>query len=155
MLENIMSRFGCPQKLVTDNAMAFKSAKMYKFFQQYGIELTHSTPYYPQGNGLAESSNKNLVRIMKKMLPENKRNWDTQLIHALWADRVSGKKSIGMSPFQLVYGTNVVMPLQLALPVMKFLQDEVDDENPVQRRMLQLIEAHQIRESLLEKVQKY
>ena len=60
-----------------------------------------------------------------------------------------------MSPFQLVYGTDVVRPLQLALPVMKFLQDEVDRENPVQRRMLQLIKAHQIIESLLEKVQKY
>ena len=45
LLENIMPRFGCPQKLVTDNAMAFKSAKMYNFCQQYGIELTHSTPY--------------------------------------------------------------------------------------------------------------
>ena len=47
------------------------------------------------------------------------------------------------------------MPLKLALPVMKFLQDEVDHENLVQRRMLQLIEAHQIKESLLEKVQRY
>ena len=45
--------------------------------------------------------------------------------------------------------------MQLALPVMKFLQDEVDDENPIQRRMLQLIDAHQIRESLMDKVQKY
>ena len=35
--------------------------------------------------------------------------------------------------------------------MMKFLEDEFDHENPVQRRMLQLIEAHQIRESLLEK----
>ena len=70
------------------------------------------------------------------MLLESKRNWDTQLVHALWADRVSGKKSIGMSPFQLVYGTNVVMPLQLALPVMKFMQYEVDDENPIQTRIL-------------------
>ena len=132
--------------------MAFKSANMYNFCQQYGIELTHFTCYYPQGNGLAKSSNKILVRIIKKMLPENKRNWDTQLIHALWEDRVSGKNSIGMTPFQLVYGTNVVIPLQLYLLVMKFLQDEVDHENPVQRRVLQLIEAHQIRESLLEKV---
>ena len=47
------------------------------------------------------------------------------------------------------------MPLPLSLPVMKFLQDEVDHENPVQRRIPQLIEAHQIIESLLEKVQKY
>lgn len=60
-----------------------------------------------------------------------------------------------MSPFQLVYGIYVVMPLQLALHVMKFLKDEVDDENPVQSTMLKLIEAHQIKESLLGKVQKY
>ena len=73
----------------------------------------------------------------------------------MWADRESGKISIAMSPFQLVYGTDVVMPFQLALPVMKFMQDEVDNENPIQRRIMQLIEAHQIRESLLEKVQKY
>ena len=37
LLENIMSRFGCPQKLVTDNAMAFKSTKMYNFVSNMGL----------------------------------------------------------------------------------------------------------------------
>lgn len=57
---------------------------------------------------------------------------------------MSSKKSIGSSPFQLVYGTDAVMPLQLDLPVMKFIQDEFEESNPVQRRMLQLTETHQI-----------
>jgi hypothetical protein len=35
--------------------------------------LGHSTAYYPQGNGLAESSNKTLVNIIKKTLQENKK----------------------------------------------------------------------------------
>ena len=78
-----MSRFGCPQRLVTDNAMDFKSAKINSFCQNYNIDLTHSTPYYPQGNGLVESSNKSPVRIIKKMMTKNKINWDTQLVHAL------------------------------------------------------------------------
>jgi hypothetical protein len=36
-----------------------------------GIQLVHSTSYYPQGNGLVESSNKSLVRIIKKWLEQN------------------------------------------------------------------------------------
>jgi hypothetical protein len=101
----IFSRFGCPKKLVIDNAQAFKSNSMIEFCNKYSIKLVHSTPYYPQGNGLAESSNKTLIRIIKKLLAENKKSWDSKLKFSLWADRISNKKSIGTSPFQMVYGT--------------------------------------------------
>ena len=53
--ENILSRFGCPTQIVTDNASAFSSVKMIEFFQKYQVLLHQSTPYYPQGNGLTES----------------------------------------------------------------------------------------------------
>ena len=45
--ENILSRFGCPKKLLTDNAKDFKSKAMVKFCEENGIVLKHSTPYYP------------------------------------------------------------------------------------------------------------
>jgi hypothetical protein len=83
--------------------------------------LVHSTPYYPQGNGLAESSNKSLIKLIKKLLEDNKRAWDSKLKFSLWVDRVTTKKSLGLSPFQLVYGIEVVFPTQLALPVANFL----------------------------------
>jgi transposase InsO family protein len=83
--ENIFSRFGCPRKMITDNAQAFKSNSMVEFYNKYNIKLVHSTPYYPQGNGLAESSNKSLIRIIKKLLTENKISWDSKLKFALWA----------------------------------------------------------------------
>ena len=51
--ENVLGRFGCPRKLVTDNAPAFKSRKMVKFCEENNINLKQSMPYYPQGNGLA------------------------------------------------------------------------------------------------------
>ena len=70
---NILARFGCPKRIVTDNAPAFKPKKMINFFYKYHISLNHSTAYYPQGNGLVESSNKSLVRIIKKLLEDNKR----------------------------------------------------------------------------------
>jgi transposase InsO family protein len=99
-LENdILSRFGCPRRIITDNTVAFKSKKLVEFCTNYGITLSHSTTYYPQGNGLAESSNKSLIRIIKTLLQENKKSWHKKLIFSLWADRVSTKKSIGTSPF--------------------------------------------------------
>jgi hypothetical protein len=44
---NILSIFGCPVKIITDNAEAFKSNKMEKFYSDYNITLGHSTIYYP------------------------------------------------------------------------------------------------------------
>ena len=68
LLTHILSRFGFPRKIITYNSQAFSSSKLVKFCNEYNIILSHSTTYYPQGNGLAESSNKNLVRTIKKLL---------------------------------------------------------------------------------------
>jgi hypothetical protein len=152
---NIFARFGCPRKLVTDNAHAFKSKAMIDLCGNYNIILTHSTPYYPQGNGLDESSNKTLIRIIKKLLAENKKSWDSKLKYALWDDRINTKNSLGTSPFQLVYGVDVVFPTQLGLPVLKFLQEEVEEPNDIQRRIFHIIEVQQRREALNEKTEAY
>ena len=81
--EHMLARFGCPRKIVTDNAQAFQSKKMIQFYENYNNILNHSTTYYPQGNGLAESSNKSLVKIIKKLLEENKKDWHLKLKFAL------------------------------------------------------------------------
>jgi hypothetical protein len=153
--ENILSRFGCPRKIVTDNAQDFKSMAMVSFCQKYNIVLGHSTTYYPQGNGLVESSNKSLITIIKKVLTENKKAWHVHLKYALWENRIGTKKSIGMSPFQMVYGTDVVLPINLSLPVMKLWQDSKEEPNDVTRRINQLIEVQQNRAEVDEKLQKY
>ena len=61
----------------------------------------------------------------------SKRNWHRKLINALWVDRVSSKKSIGMSPFELVYGNDVIFPTSLTVQVMRLLQEigSEDDDN--------------------------
>ena len=49
--------------------------------------------------------------------------WHGKLVHALWVDRLTTKKSIDMSPYQLVYGTDAVFPTSLGVPVMKLIQE--------------------------------
>jgi hypothetical protein len=78
--------------------------------------IKYSANYYPQGNSVAESNNKNLVRILKKMVIDNQRNWHNLLYNSLWADRVTPKEAIGNSPYFLVYGKEAILPNGIYLP---------------------------------------
>jgi len=60
-----------------------------------------------------------------------------------------------MSPFQMVYGIDAVLPINLALPVMKLWQDQKEEPNHVTRRINQLIEVQQHRVEMDERLQKY
>jgi hypothetical protein len=151
LLEDIIARFGFPSRIVTNNATPFKSEPLVKFCEQFGILLVHSTPYYPQGNEMAESSNKSLIKLIKKLLEDNQRAWDSKLKFSLWADRVTTKKSLGLSPFQLVYGIEVVFPTQLALHVANLFQDFEGEPNHVVRRIHQMVEVQQIREQVMDR----
>jgi hypothetical protein len=48
---------------------------------------------------LAESTNKNLIKIIKRTVSENHKNWHNALLNAIWADRVTPKTVVGNSPF--------------------------------------------------------
>eukprot|EP00253_Pinus_taeda_P023333 PITA_23333 len=147
---NILSRFGCPSKLITDNAATFKSKRMIEFCNKYKIILVHSTTYRPQGNGLVESSNKSLVNIIKKLLEINKKSWHKKLVNALWEDQVSQNKSIGMSLFELVYAVDIVFPTSLAALVVKLLQEACSEEDPMWRRLNQMVHLQQTREEVFQ-----
>ena len=105
-----MTRFGVPISLVFDNASYFSSVKINEFSYEKGIKLHYSANYYPKGNGLAESTNKNLIRILKKIVIENQRNWNSALPNELWADRITPNTSLGVSPYTLVYGKYALLP---------------------------------------------
>ena len=109
LLNNIILRFSCPQRIVTDNAMCFRSKEFIKLCDRYGITRSTFSPYHPQGNGQAESTNKSLLKIIKRTLDDNKKACDSKLQLAIWADRVIVKKAIGVAPFDIVYGIQARM----------------------------------------------
>eukprot|EP00253_Pinus_taeda_P019285 PITA_19285 len=61
----IITRFGVPNALVFDNASYFSRNAMFEFAIKRGFKLKYSANYYPRGNGLAESTNKHLLKIIK------------------------------------------------------------------------------------------
>ena len=82
----------------------------------HDIYLSTSSNYYPQGNDLVESSNKNLIRIIKRTIEDNQRCWHQKLKTALWADGITPKRAIEKSPFMLVYSREARLPISLEFP---------------------------------------
>ena len=60
------------------------SKEVREFAKLYKIKLLNSSPYYAQPNGQAESSNKALIKFIKKKIEENPRRWHEVLSEALW-----------------------------------------------------------------------
>ena len=48
---NIVTRFGVPESLVSDNGLQFDSKAFRKFYSNLGIKNRYSTLAYPQSNG--------------------------------------------------------------------------------------------------------
>jgi hypothetical protein len=61
------------------------------------------------------------------------------------------KRSMGISPFQLVYGTEAIFPSQLALHVEKFFQDCHEEPDDMIKRIHQLVEVQQTGEKVMDK----
>jgi transposase InsO family protein len=59
---NIFSHFGLPIKIIFNNGPTFISGKLTQFLNKLGVNHFTSSTYYPQGNGQAESTNKNMVK---------------------------------------------------------------------------------------------
>ena len=67
-----------------------------------GLKIFNSSPYYAQANGQAESSNKILIKLIKKKIEENLRRWHEILSEALWAHRISRHSATKVTPFEIV-----------------------------------------------------
>jgi ribonuclease HI len=120
--EHIITRFGIPHKIISDNGTPFVNKDVREVLEHYRIKHRRSTPYYPQGNGQAEATNRTLLRILSKMVFDYGKGWNSHLTDVLWAYRGSPKTAIGFTPFSLVYGTDVISPLELLVPSPRMLQ---------------------------------
>ena len=65
----------------------------------YQVKHHQSSPYYPQGNGQAEATNKTLIKIINKMSQEYTGGWVTHhLLDPLWAYQSSPKSAQDFLP---------------------------------------------------------
>ncbi|XP_059638989.1 uncharacterized protein LOC132281289 [Cornus florida] len=75
--------------------------------------MVTSIPYYAQGNGQAEASNKVVIEIIEKMIKDKPRRWHETLSEALWAYRNLKRTSTRTTPYWLTFGHDAVLPMEL------------------------------------------
>jgi len=89
---------------------------------------------------LKELANKNLTWIIKRIIEGDPWIWYIKLDYALWVDIININLAIKTSPYALVYGKRLVLPIHLELSTLKILQ-ELEDYNfePLQVKLNKLI----------------
>jgi len=135
----IFSRFKVPRVLISDGGSHFCNAKLAKVLKHYEVRHKIASPYHPQTNDQAEESNREIKRILEKIVASSRKDWSVKLDDALWAYRTAMKIPVGLSPFQLVYGKSCHLPVEMehkAYWALKFLNS--DSSFSTEKRKLQL-----------------
>lgn len=69
--DNFICRFGIP-KLLSDSSTRFFNMHSWRLLDDYVVDHMKLSPYYPQGNGHAEATNKTLVCVLNRIVYEEK-----------------------------------------------------------------------------------
>ena len=134
---HIICKHGVPHELISDRGSHFR-AEVDTLLQRYGIQHHGSSEYRPQTNGAVEAANKNIKRILRKMV-KTSCDWSKKLPFALWAYRTSFRTSIGATPYSLVYGMEAVLPVEIEMRSLRVtLEQQISETEWVQSRFDQL-----------------
>ena len=89
-------------------------------------------------NGAVEAANKNVKKIIAKAI-ETYRDWHQKLSFALHAYRTGVRTSTGATPYSLVYGMEVVLPIEMEISSLRVLREvELEEAEWVRGRYEQL-----------------
>ncbi|KAJ3706727.1 hypothetical protein LUZ61_010432 [Rhynchospora tenuis] len=136
---NILYRYGTPRKIISDNGTAFKNTRIDEFTKRHNIEWRYSSVYNPRANGLAEAFNKTLIKILRKTIGDNQKDWHNKLSEALWAYRITHRTPTQATPYSLVYGTEAVLPIEIELPSLRVaMASEIPMTKQMQLRFQEL-----------------
>ena len=118
-LRSIVMRFSIPHRIISDNGTQFTSKKFENFCERHAIKHYRSTLYHPMTNGQIEHANGIILQGIKTHISDRlnayDKKWIKELPIVLWAVRTTANRVMGEMPFFLVYGAEVVLPLEVRL----------------------------------------
>jgi hypothetical protein len=139
IFNHIITRFGIPQDIFTDHGSHFRNFMMSELTEKLGLRHEKSTPYYPQANGQVEAINKVLITMLRRIIGIHQTSWHMMLFSTLWAYQTSVKSATGFKPFQLVYGIEVVLPIECEIPSLNLAIELLLNTSVEEERLLYLM----------------
>ena len=95
---DIICRYGIPNKIIIDNGSNLNNKMMKELCKDFKIEHHNSSPYRPKMNGTVEATNKNIKKIVQKMVKTYK-YWHEMLHFSLHGYRTIVRTSTGANAF--------------------------------------------------------
>jgi hypothetical protein len=119
-LNEIIVRYGVQHSIITDNGRNFAKGVFTEFCGQKGIRLDLASVAHPQSNGQVEKANGLILAGIKPRLVEPLERsvgcWVEELPLVLWSLRTTPNRSVGFTPFFLVYRAEAVLPTMSLMP---------------------------------------
>jgi hypothetical protein len=117
-IEDMTHRFGVPNRIVTDLGSAFTRSDFWDFCQDSLIDVYYASMAHPCCNGQVERANGMVLQGIKDHIFDDASQyttrWLAELPHVIWGLRTQVTSATGYSPFFLVYGSEVVLPTDVA-----------------------------------------
>ncbi|XP_016578880.2 uncharacterized protein K02A2.6-like [Capsicum annuum] len=151
---NLVCRIGIPELIITDDGTNLNSDLMREICERFKISHRNSISYRPQMNGAVEAANKNIKRILRKIVDSN-REWHEKLPYALLGYRTTIRTYTGATPYMLVYGSKAVIPAEMEIPSLRTIQEVgLDNAEWIHSRIeqLMLIDEKRLGQLVLKKI---
>eukprot|EP00961_Rhodomonas_salina_P305702 3942004-Rhodomonas_salina.3 len=111
---SLIFRYHClPSAVHTDSGSTFTSEFWNSLMTLCGTNVRTSTAYHPQTQGLTERANQNIIASLKHYLQSLYETWDEHLIPTEFAYNTSIHPTLGITPYEALYGFNPCSPLTL------------------------------------------
>jgi len=111
--KNIVCRFGIPKRLVSDNGTQFASQQLGKLCTELGVKQVFASVEHPQTSGEVESANRVLLKGLKRRLDKAKGTWAEEVTRIVWAYDTTPQSTTRETPFNLVYGSDTMIPVEI------------------------------------------
>jgi hypothetical protein len=102
--KNIVTRYGIPEKIISDRDKLFTSHFWEELCQALQVKRALSTSYHPQTNGQTERTNQILEQYLRLYVNDEQSNWSTLLHQAALAYNSTKQETIGITPFYANFG---------------------------------------------------
>lgn len=131
---NIFSRFGIPKRILSDNWTPFINSYVLELCEEYEVDHI-SWPPLSLMEWSGWSQEQNLAKDHKWVVYKEPKQWVNFITLVFWAYRTAKRTSIQATPFSLVYGAEVMVPVEIMVPsarlalARKFIdpQDQIHD----------------------------
>jgi transposase InsO family protein len=109
--QNIVCRFSVPKAITVDNGTQFDVETFKDFCDRIGTKIHFASVRHPESNGLVERANVIIMTgIIKLIFNQPRGKWPYELIKVVWSHNTTALRSIGFTPFKLLFGDEAITP---------------------------------------------